>query len=111
MVLTTFSAAPGTDRVLRETEAKIMAAFWEPRPYSAEQEARAHLSLAKSALLQGMALRRHDMRCFPGIYSRDRAVSLRASVARLELASKRRRHAANLLKQARTAQIAQREAA
>lgn len=86
-----------TDQLIRDAIAKVQSAV--NRPYSAEQEARAQLCLAKSALMHAAELRRYNLRCFPGIYRRDRAVCLKSSAALLVLAAKRRRHAAELLAQ------------
>jgi hypothetical protein len=95
------------DAIIRAAVAKCELTFNQKR--SPDQEARAHLHIAKASLTAGMEVRRYDLRCFPGLYRRDRAVCLRASVARLELAAKRRRYAAELL--ARAVSAAEQKAA
>lgn len=86
-----------TDRLIRDALAKLQSSV--SRDYTPEQHARAQISLAKSALMHAAELRRYNLRCFPGIYRRDRSVCLKASAALLVLAAKRRRHAAELLAQ------------
>ena len=92
-------AAPH-DRAIRQALETCARAFHAPR--SPAEEARAQIRLAIASLKHASELRRYNLRCFPGIYRKDRAVCLRSSVAMLALAAKRRRYAAELLARAST---------
>jgi hypothetical protein len=108
----TLLAAPATDRVIREALDRVDQAFGRrAEPKTPEQQARDQIQIAKASLAEGMEWRRYQMRCFPGLYRRDRKECLQHSCARLADAAKRRRHAAALLAQASNSITAQQKAA